>query len=119
MSTVISILPAKVDYELWQGNTWEPGTITATVSGVAVNFTGYTALMAIKNANNGATALTLTNGSGITLSSVGVITLTMTAAQTATLSGEYKYGLDITDTNSKKRTYTEGTLTVNTVGIDN
>jgi len=119
MSTVISILPGKVDYELWQGNTFEPGTITATISGTPINFTGYTASMPIKNANSGAVALTLTNGSGITLSSVGVITITMTAVQTAALNGEYKYGLEITDTSSKKRTYTEGTITVHTLGIDN
>lgn len=110
--SVISIVPANVNYEIWQGDTFEPGTITATISSTPVNFTGYTAKMEIRNAISNDVVLTLQNGSGITLSSIGVITIVMTAAQTSVLIGEYKYDLEITDTLSKKRTYTSGVITV-------
>jgi len=119
MATIVSILPAKVDYEIWQGDTWEPGTITATISGTPINFTGYTAKMEIRNAISNDVALTLQNGSGITLSSVGVITIVMTATQTSGLIGDYKYDLQITDTGSKKRTYTNGFITVLADSTDN
>lgn len=112
MANIISILPAKVDYELWQGDTWEPGTITASISGTPIDFTGYTAKMEIRNAISNDVALTLQNGDGITLSSVGVITIVMTAAQTSDLNGRYNYDLEITDASSKKRTYTYGTIGV-------
>ena len=119
MATNISILPSKVDYELWKGDTWEPGTITASISGVPVNFTGYTAKMEIRNAISNSVVLTLENGSGITLSTVGVITIVMTAVQTAALIGDYNYDLQITDTSSKKRTYTYGTIGVTADTTDN
>lgn len=119
MATIVSILPAKVDYELWQGDTWEPGTITASISGTVINFTGYTAKMEIRNAISNDVILTLQNGSGITLSTLGVITIVMTAVQTSALIGDYKYDLQITDTSSKKRTYTYGTIGVTADTTDN
>lgn len=119
MATIISILPAKVDYELWRGDTWEPGTITASISSVPVNFTGYTAKMEIRNAISNGVALTLEVGSGITLSTVGVITIVMTAVQTSELTGDYNYDLQITDTSAKKRTYTYGTICVSSDTTDN
>jgi len=119
MATVISILPAKVDYELWQGDTWEPGTITASISGTPINFTSYTAKMEIRNAISNVIALTLENGTGITLSTLGVITIVMTAVQTSALLGEYNYDLQITDTSAKKRTYTYGTIGVSSDITDN
>lgn len=110
--SVISIVPSTVNYELWQGDTFEPGTITATISGTPINFTGYTAKMEIRNAISNDVVLTLQQGSGITLSAAGVITIVMTAAQTSALIGEYKYDLEITDVSAKKRTYTVGIITV-------
>lgn len=114
MATIISILPSKVYYELWQGDTWEPGTITASISGTPIDFTGYTAKMEIRNINSGDVAVTLTSPSGgITMSSIGVIAITMTAVQTNTLLGEYAYDLQITHTATGViRTYTSGVITV-------
>ena len=121
MSTIISILPAKVDYELWQGDTWEPGTITASISGTPINLTGYTAKMEIRNINSGSVVLTLTSpSSGIAMTSLGVITITMTAAQTNALWGEYAYDLQITQTSSGAiRTYTYGVITVSADKTEN
>lgn len=114
MATLVQNLPNGVDYELWQGDTWEPGTITATVSGTPINFTGYTATMEIRNAISNDVSITLTStpAAGITLTSLGVITITMTAEQTNAMLGEYNYDLQVTNTNSEVRTYTYGTITV-------
>lgn len=113
MATIVSNLPQQIDYDIWQGDTWAPGTITATVSGVGVDFTGYTAKMEIRNAISNDVAVTLTSpSSGISLNSSGVITLSMTSTQTNGLLGEYKYDLQITSTLNVIRTYTFGTITV-------
>ena len=112
MATTIKILPGEVHYELWRGDTWQPGTITASINGTPINFTGYTSKMEIRNKISGELALTLTSGDGITMSSVGVITISMTAAQTNALLGRYKYDLEVTAADSTKKTYTYGTITV-------
>jgi hypothetical protein len=111
MATVISNLPTQIDYEVWQGDTWTPGTITATISGTPINFTGWTATMEIRNAISNEVAVTLTDSSGIVLTSLGVITITMTATQTNGLLGRYSYDLEMVN-GSKIRTYTYGTIEV-------
>ena len=111
MATIISNLPTQIDYEVWQGDTWNPGTITATLSGTPIDFTGYTATMEIRNGISNDVAVTLTNSSGIILTSLGVITISMTATQTNGLLGRYNYDLQMT-TGSTIRTYTYGTIEV-------
>ncbi len=114
MATLIKNLPQQIDYEVWQGDTWLPGTITASLNGTPINFTGYSAKMEIRHAISREIVLTLTStpAFGITLSSAGVITLSMTAAQTSALLGEYVYDLQITYPSGTIRTYTYGTITV-------
>lgn len=114
MATIVSNLPQQIDYEIWQGDTWLPGTITATLNSTPINFTGYAAKMEIRHAITREVVLTLTSSPafGITLSSVGVITLSMTATQTAGLLGEYVYDLQLTYPSGNIRTYTYGTITV-------
>lgn len=113
MATIIANLPTQIDYEVWQGDTWTPGTITATLSGTPINFTGYTATMEIRNAisNDVAVTLTSTPAAGIVLTSLGVITVSMTATQTNGLLGRYSYDLEL-KTGSTVRTYTYGTIEV-------
>jgi hypothetical protein len=118
MATEIQTTPAAINYTLWQGDTWTPGTITVyngtATSGNEVNFTGYTAKMEIRTVVSGDVVKTLqTGGSGITLSSLGVITLTMTAAETNAIpAGEYKYDLQTTSGGGAIETYTYGSITV-------
>jgi hypothetical protein len=114
MATIVNSLPAQIDYEIWQGDTWFPGTITAKVNNVAIDFTGHSAKMEIRNAISKALVLTLTSdpSGGIVLTDDGIITLSMTAAQTNDLTGEYSYDLQIIYPNGNVRTYTWGTLTV-------
>ena len=114
MATLIQNKPQNIDYELWQGDTWSPGTITATVSGTPINFTGWSATMEIRNAisNDVAVTLTSTPAAGITLSTAGVITFSMTAAQTDLLLGEYRYDLEMQNTTNEITTYIYGKITV-------
>lgn len=114
MATLIKNLPQQIDYEVWQGDTWLPGTITARLNGTPIDFTGYSANMEIRHAISREVVLTLTStpAAGITISSVGVITLSMTAAQTSDLLGEYLYDLQITYPSGIIKTYTYGTITV-------
>jgi len=114
MATIVKKLPQNIDYELWQGDTWTPGTITATISGTPINFTGFEATMEVRNAIDNEVAITLTSDTneGITMSSLGVITIVMTAEQTDALLGEYLYDLQVTDTQDQIRTYTYGRITV-------
>lgn len=78
-NTAISIetAPAAISYRHKQGDTWVPDTITVNSGGTPVDFTGATGSFTFKNPVSGTTALTLTTGSGITLSNAGVVTFTM------------------------------------------
>jgi len=113
LANIIANLPLQIDYEVWQGDTWTPGTITATLSGTPINFSGWTAKMEIRNAisNDVVVTLTSTPSQGITISSLGVITLTMTATQTSGLLGRYLYDLELTN-GAIIKTYTVGTIEV-------
>ena len=113
MATEIRTVPELVPYTLWQGDTWLPGTVTCDVGGTVIDFTGYAAKMEIRTALSGDLITTLTDASGIMLGSDGTIVISMTAAQTnAIAAGEYKYDLQITDTNGAITTYFYGTFTV-------
>lgn len=114
MATEISTLPANINYTLVKGDTWLPGTITADINGTPINFTGYSAKLEIRPNLSGSPTKTLTSpSSGITLSSSGVITLSMTAAETNAIPvGEYKYDLQITSGAGAVRTYSYGTITI-------
>jgi len=124
MATEVRTTPGTLNYIHKRGDTWEPDPITAydggeIVGGVLVggtprNFTNYTGRMQIKTGLSGDVIQTLsTGGNGITLSSAGVITLTMTPAQTAAIQpGEYKYDLQTTSPSGAIKTWVEGTFNI-------
>ena len=69
------------------------------VDGLAVNLTGYTADMQVRDiSNNLVTELSTSNGRAVITPGIGQIALTLTAAQTAAITvGNYNYGLNLTD----------------------
>jgi len=80
-----------------QGATWDR-TFTVTIGGTALNLTGYTAAMQVRDSAGAATALiSLTNGSGITLGgTAGSVGVTIASTATAALSaGSYSYDLEL------------------------
>lgn len=80
-----------------QGATWDR-TFTVTVGGTALNLTGYTAAMQVRESADSATTLvSLTNGSGITLGgTAGTVAVVISSAVTAGVAaGSYSYDLEL------------------------
>jgi hypothetical protein len=80
-----------------QGATWDK-TFTVSVGGTALNLTGYTAAMQVReSADSTATLVSLTNGSGITLGgTAGTIGVTISSTASAAVdAGSYSYDLEL------------------------
>jgi hypothetical protein len=91
------ITPSTYNLTVWQGADFDQ-TFTVTQAGSALNFTGYTARMQVREAaDSTAYLLSLTNGSGIVLGgTAGTIAVTITNAQSSALSGgSYAYDLEL------------------------
>ncbi len=123
MATEIQTTPAVINYIHKKGDDWTPDTITVydggtivdgvVVGGTVRNFTGYTGRLQIRTVLSNDVIITLTNGAGITLSSLGVITLNMTAAQTAAIAaGDYKFDMQTTSGAGVIKTWIEGSFTI-------
>ena len=82
-------------------------------SNTGIDLTGYSARMSLKRAYADASAafsLTTAN-SRISLTSGGVITLSVTASDTASLSGSYVYDLELVNGSAVVRLI-QGTITI-------
>lgn len=89
--------PGWLDLDCYQGASFDY-TLTYQLGGSAVNLTGYTARMQVRQtADSTATALSLATGSGITLGgTAGTILLEASATTTAALtSGQFVYDLEL------------------------
>lgn len=91
------ISPATYNATIPCGATWSR-TFTWSIDGTAVNWTGYTAKLQVKEHLNSTAVVTLTNGNGITLGgSAGTVQIDFTATQTgAVTAGQYIYDLELT-----------------------
>lgn len=110
----LDITPARLDINAAQGKTW---TIQITVRNsdqTLVDLTGWSARWQVRVAPYyEQTLLDLTIGQGITLTALGVITLTVTATQTAILiAGHYVHELELTRPDTTKPPFLAGNLTV-------
>jgi len=91
------ITPSTYNLTVWQGADFDQ-TFTVTQNGTALNFTGYSARMQVREAaDSTAYLLSLTNGSGITLGgTAGTIAVAITNAQSSAISaGSYAYDLEL------------------------
>jgi hypothetical protein len=92
--------PGVLDFNCYQGANFDY-TLTWQVGGSAVNLTGYSARMQVRNSYDAGTAIvSLTNGTGITLGgTAGTILLELSATATAALDGtpstQYVYDLEL------------------------
>ena len=91
------ISPATYNATVPCGSSWDR-TFTWTIDGTAVNWTGYTAKLQVKEHLNSDAVLTLTNGNGITLGgAAGTVTVAITATQSGAVTpGTYIYDLELT-----------------------
>lgn len=80
--------PGVLDLRCYQGANFDY-TLTWQTGGTAVNLTGYSARMQVRDSYDAGTAIvSLTNGTGITLGgTAGTIEVALTATQTAALDG--------------------------------
>ena len=91
------INPGTYNLTVYQGANFDR-TFTVTQGGSALNLTGYTSAMQIREAaDSTADLLSLTSGSGITLGgTAGTIAVAITSAQSSALSaGSYAYDLEL------------------------
>ena len=91
------INPGTYNLTVYQGANFDR-TFTVTQGGSALNLTGYTSAMQVREAaDSTAYLLSLTSGSGITLGgTAGTIAVAITSAQSSALSaGSYAYDLEL------------------------
>ena len=91
-------------------------TVTWTDStGAAINLTGYTIQLAVSNQVTNTNLLTLSIGSGVTVTtpSTGVASFRITGAQTTALGvGTYYYGIKATSSGGINYDWLDGNLTI-------
>ena len=91
------ITPGNYDITIWQGADYDK-TFTVLQNGTALNWTGYSAAMQVREAvDSTAYLLSLTNGSGITLGgTAGTILINISNAQSSAIdAGSYSYDLEL------------------------
>jgi hypothetical protein len=91
------ITPGNYNITLYQGADYDK-TFTVTQNGTAINWSGYSARMQVRDgADSTAVLLSLTDGTGITLGgTAGTITVAITNAQSAAVSaGSFSYDLEL------------------------
>jgi hypothetical protein len=89
--------PGYLDLDCYQGANFDY-QLTWTVAGSAVNLTGYSARMQVRQyADSTATVLSFVNGTGITLGgTAGTIALSAVATATSAVeAGQYVYDLEL------------------------
>lgn len=108
------INPGTYNIICWQGATFDR-TFTITQNGTALNLSGYTSAMQVREAADAtATLLSLTSGSGITLGgTAGTIAVLITATQSSAIpAGSYAYDLEITSNGGEVTRLLQGGFTV-------
>jgi hypothetical protein len=99
------ISPGKYNITAYQGATYDLN-LNWKIGGTAVNLTGYTAAMQVRESYNApATILSLTNGSGITLGgTAGTIQIAVSASTMGSATpGNYVYDLELTQASQVTR----------------
>lgn len=90
-------------------------TTNTDSNGAAINITGFTVKMTISNQVTNAAILSITNGSGVTLTSpsTGLATFQFTGAQTASIPvGSYSYGIKATSSGGINYDWSDGIITI-------
>jgi hypothetical protein len=112
---VLMINPGTYNITAYQGANWDR-TFTITQGGSALNLTGYTSAMQVREAaDSTATLVNLnTDGSGIVLGgTAGTIAVAITSTQSAAIpSGSFAYDLEITSSGGEVTRLLQGAFTV-------
>jgi hypothetical protein len=109
--------PGRLNLNCYQGASFDY-TLTWQTGGSAVNLTGYSARMQVRETYDSASTLvSLTSGTGITLGgTAGTILLELSATQTAAIdstpNGQYVYDLELASSVGYVTRLVEGTFTI-------
>lgn len=97
-----------------QGDTHSVLTRYVDSNGAAINLSGYSAKLQVKETYDGTALVTLTQLAGLAIDgAAGTITITFTAAQTGALAvGIYLYDLQITSPGGVVTTLIEGRFSI-------
>jgi len=102
-------MAAKVNIVIDQGTTFNTSYTIHNESDLPIDFTTYTANSQMRKSYSSSSAYTFETS----LSSSGVITLSMNAATTNSITaGRYVYDLEVQDTNGVRSRLVEGIVTV-------
>lgn len=93
--------------------------ITWKIGGVAVDLTGYTADLQVRDvSNNLITEMSTANGRAVITASSGKVSCTLSAALSAALTaGTYTYGLNVTAPDSTVTQLLSGVFVVTTTAV--
>jgi len=107
------VTPGRYNITVINGTTFTLAPIW-NISNLAVNLTGYTADMQVRDvSNNLITELSTANGRAVISPGLGQVTFTLTAAQTNALTpGNYTYAINYTDTAGNVYQILAGAFTV-------
>lgn len=105
------------DLEVFIGCKFDAVVTYQDPDGNAIDLTGYDATLGVKREFSDETeVLTLTSGSGLTLGgTAGTIDIVMTAAQTADLTGTYRYTLTVTPSGGDPEHLVSGRIICNPI----
>ena len=98
-----------------QGIDWIFTTTWQDSTGTAINTTGYTVTLQIRNQVDNTLLLAITNGSGITLTtpSAGLTTYRVTGTQTTAIPvGTYYYGIKAVSSGGIAYDWSDGLVTI-------
>ena len=107
--------PARYNINVYQGATFNLSPVWK-IGGIAVNLTGYTADMQVRQFTDTAiiTEMSTSNGRIVINGSAGQINITLDASQTGALTaGQYMYDLNVTDTSGNVYKILQGAFVVN------
>jgi hypothetical protein len=107
----MTVPSSRTNFTIGQGTTWSVTVTYTDVTGTAIDLTGYSVRAEMKrNFSDSTAAQTIT--CTLTDAENGVITLSLTAAQTKLLSGDYLYDLEIQSAGGAISRLLNGTITI-------
>jgi len=102
--------PGKLDIQIWRNDTWQQ-VFTLLSDTTPINLSGATVYIQVRKGCAGTLALTLTNGSGVTIGGVSNNQITVNKLVDID-KGNYVWDMQVTFTSGVVKTYLEGDFIV-------
>jgi hypothetical protein len=102
--------PGKLDIQIWRNDTWQQ-VFTLLADTTPISLVGATVYIQVRKGCGGTLALTLTNGSGVTIGGASNNQITVNKLVDIA-KGNYVYDLQVTFSGGVVKTYLEGDFIV-------